>query len=333
VPDVIADFTGVTLQAVGTNRVEVSGARGLGRTPTYKASLTYDSGWRASALIPIIGLEAGAKAQRVGEEVFSRASAMLRKAQLPPFTVERCDVLGGRDRDSGPAILRLVADHPVREGADLLVREQASAISHMSVGISLGLGSSVRPVQRIAGFLIPKLLVSLSVTLDGASVPFAAVTDGSDHSGDAAAPAFPAKPADADPNETVPLIRLAWARSGDKGNLFNVAVIARQPQFLPYIAAALTPDKVGAHYGRLLAEGRTLPVDCYSVPGLAALNFVVADSMEGGILASTTLDPVAKGMAQLLLNLPIPVTADLRRRHGAAIFPSAAPVDPGRAPP
>jgi Acyclic terpene utilisation family protein AtuA len=314
VPDVIADFTGVTLKTVGTNRVEVSGARSLGRTPTHKASLTYDAGWRASALIPIIGLEAGAKAQRVGEEIFSRASAMLRKAQLPPFTVMRCDVLGGRDRDSGPAILRLVADHPDREGADLLVREQASAISHMSVGISLGLGSMVRPLQRITGFLIPKSAVSLSVTLDGASVAFTPVNEGKDHGRGAVSPAFPAEPVDADPNETVPLIRLAWARSGDKGNLFNVAVIARQPQFLPYIAAALTSSKVGAHYGRLLAGGRSLPVERFSVPGLSALNFVVGDSMEGGILASTTLDPVAKGMAQLLLNVPIPVSADLRRR-------------------
>jgi hypothetical protein len=314
VPDVIADFTGVTLSQSGANRVEVSGARGLGRTPTYKASLTYDSGWRATALIPVIGLEAGAKAQRVGEEIFSRTSAMLRKAQLPPFTVMRCEVIGGRDGDSGPAICRLVANHPDREGADLLVREQASAISHMSVGISLGLGSSVRPVQRITGFLVPKSTVSLSVTLDGARVPFAPVIDGRNDGCDAAASALPAEPGDADPDETVPLIRLAWARSGDKGNLFNVAVIARHPQFLPYIAAALTPEKVGAHYGGLLAEGRQLPVDRFFVPGLFALNFVVGNSMEGGVLASTTLDPVAKGMAQLLLELPIPVTSDMRRQ-------------------
>jgi hypothetical protein len=316
VPDVIADFTEVRLLEVGADRVEVTGARGLGRTPTYKASLTYDAGWRATALIPVIGLEAGAKAQRVGEEIFARSSIMLRKAQLPAFTIKRCDIIGGRDGDSGPAICRLVVDHPDREGADLLVREQASAISHMSVGISLGLGSSVRPVQRITGFLVPKSAVSLSVTLDGANVPFAPVIDGRENGSDTPAPAFPAEPDDADPNETVPLIRLAWARSGDKGNLFNVAVIARQAQFLPYIAAALTSEKVGAHYGRLLAAGRPLSVDRFSVPGLFALNFVVGDSMEGGVLASTTLDPVAKGMAQLLLDLPIPVTADLRRQLG-----------------
>ena len=63
VADVICDFTDVQLAQVGPDRVEVSGARGLGRTDTYKASLTYDAGWRASAIIPIIGLEAAAKAR------------------------------------------------------------------------------------------------------------------------------------------------------------------------------------------------------------------------------------------------------------------------------
>ncbi len=125
---------------------------------------------------------------------------------------------------------------------------------------------------------------------------------------------MPAVPVDADPTHTVPLIRLAWARSGDKGNLFNVAVIARKPEYLPYIAAALTPEVIGKHYGSLLSDGRILPVERFNVPGLSAVNFVVGESMDGGVLASTALDPVAKGMAQLLLNFPIPVSEALRRR-------------------
>jgi hypothetical protein len=39
----------------------------------------------------------------------------------------------------------------------------------------------------------------------------------------------------------VPLVRLAWRRSAEKDNLFNIAVIARRPEYLPYIRAALTP--------------------------------------------------------------------------------------------
>jgi Acyclic terpene utilisation family protein AtuA len=313
VADVICDFTGIELKQVGGNRVEVSGARGLGRTATYKASITYDKGWRVTAFIPIIGLEAGAKARRFGEEMFTRANAMLRQSQLPPFARTRCDVIGGEGAGPTTAMCRLVADHPDQAGAQLLAREQSSGISHMSVGITLGPPATVRPVQCIAGFLIPKSSVALTVTVDGTPAPVPPpATDAKLL--EASAPAFPRAPENVDHALTVPLIRLAWARSGDKGNLFNVAVIARNPDFLPYIAAALTPETVGEHYGRLLADGRPLSVDIFSAPGLSALNFVVKDSMDGGVLASTRIDPVAKSMAQLLLDFPIPVSAAVLRK-------------------
>lgn len=314
VADVICDFTDVRLAQIGPDRVSVTGARGLGRTATYKASLTYDAGWRATALIPIIGLDSAAKAKRVGEEMFARTGAMLRQSQLPPFTQTKCDVIGGEGPGATTALCRLIADHPDQEGAALLVREQSSGISHMSVGISLSLNAAVRQVQRIAGFLIPKFSVTQRVSVNGTPVAFLSKTDAAGIDQDAPAPPLPALPYDADRDLTLPLISLAWSRSGDKGNLFNVAVIARAPEYLPYIAAALTPDFIGKHYGRLLADGRTLPVDRFSVPGLSALNFVVNDSMDGGILSSTSLDPVAKGMAQLLLDVPIPVSPALSRK-------------------
>ena len=312
VADVICDFSDVRLDQVGPDRVAVTGARGLGRTATYKASLTYDQGWRATALIPVVGAEARAKAIRVGEELFARAATMLRQRQLPPLERTRCDVIGGESEGPTTALCRLVADHPDREGAQLLIREQASAISHMAVGTTLGLGASARPVQRITGFLIPKSAVALRVTLDGEPVPVTIAEDAQECK--ATPPGFPLAPEDAEPDLCVPLIQLAWARSGDKGNLFNVAVIARRPEYLAYIAAALTGAALGAHYGRVLGQSGALPVERFSAPGLSALNFVVHNSMEGGVLASTWIDPVAKGMAQLLLDFPVPVSAALRKR-------------------
>ena len=312
VADVICDFTGVRLKQAGPDRVAVSGARGLGRTDSFKASLTYEKGWRASALIPVIGLEAAAKAERLGQELIARTNAMLRQSQLPPLSRTHCDIIGGEGSGPTTALCRLVADHPDEQGANVLVREQSSAISHMSVGISLSIAASVRPLQHITSFLVPKSIVSQRVWLDGEPLDPAPVTDAKGHEADAPAPAMPAPPSDADPQMTVSLIRLAWARSGDKGNLFNVAVIAREPEYLPYIAAALTPEAVGAHYGAALAHGAALKVDRFSVPGLSALNYVVRDSMDGGILASTSIDAVAKGRAQMLLDYPVPVSAALR---------------------
>ena len=311
-PDVVCDFTGVTLQEVGPDRVEVSGARGLGRTATYKASLAYDQGWRCTALIPLIGLEAGAKARRVGEELFARTRTMLRDAQLPDWTATHCEVIGGEGPGPSQAICRMVADHPDVAGVQMLAREQSSVISHMSVGITIPLGVQVRPVQRIAGLLIPKTAVSLTVAVDGAPVAYTPRDDGDARHLQVPAPPLPPSPEGAEPDCTVPLIRLAWARSGDKGDLFNVGVIARRPEYLPFIAAALTPEAVGERYGRLVGKGQPLPVDRYSAPGFSALNFVVRQSLDGGIMASQRLDPAAKGMAQLLLDFPVSVSRTLK---------------------
>ena len=101
------------------------------------------------------------------------------------------------------------------------------------------------------------------------------------------------------------------ARSGDKGHLFNVAVIARRPEYLVYLRAALTPEAVGEWYCHLGPDGEPPRVDGYDVPGLHALNFVLHDALKGGINASTQLDPAAKGMAQMLLRFPIPVPSAL----------------------
>ena len=107
-----------------------------------------------------------------------------------------------------------------------------------------------------------------------------------------------------DKTATVPLIALAWARSGDKGDLFNVGVIARKAAWLPYIRAALTPEAVRDWYAHFGAAR----VDRYDLPGFHALNFVVHESLAGGINNSPRLDAAAKGMAQQLLEFPVPVS-------------------------
>ena len=114
----------------------------------------------------------------------------------------------------------------------------------------------------------------------------------------------------------VPLIRLAWARSGDKGRLFNVAVIARKAEYLPYLRAALSEQVVADWYRHLFDDPATGRVERFDVPGIHALNFVVHDAQGGGINVSPRLDAAAKSMAQLLLEIPVPVPAALAAQLG-----------------
>jgi Acyclic terpene utilisation family protein AtuA len=324
VTDVRCDFSAVRLEQIGPDRVRVSGARGRAPTDSYKLCITYENGWRAIAYQPLIGEEAVAKCERQAQALFERARRLLKGRDLPDYTATSAVVIGaersyGAHAQPGGArevICKLVADHPDKLGAELFAREQWTAISGMSVGTSINLATQVQPVTGLFLTLLEKSKVTprlrlgaLTETLpDVRGVPATATPR-------AAARAAPAPP---EPTAPVDLVRLAWARSGDKGCLFNVAVIARQAQYLPWLSAALSAEAVSEWYRHLGRDGEPPRVERYEVPGVHALNFVVNDALEGGINASTQLDPAAKGMAQLLLRFPVPVPAALAAQLATA---------------
>jgi hypothetical protein len=111
------------------------------------------------------------------------------------------------------------------------------------------------------------------------------------------------------PSDTIefPLIRLAWARSGDKGDTANIGVIARDPALLPLLWAQLTEAAVAAWLAHLV-HGR---VTRHDVPGIHAFNFVCEQALGGGGMASLRNDPLGRGMAQILLSMPLRVSATL----------------------
>lgn len=312
VADVRCDFSQIALQQVAPNRVLVSGAKGRPATDTYKACITFDGGWRATAYQPIIGEDAAEKAARQAEALFSRSRTLLRAHNLADFSRTDTVLIGGEasfGAHANPAgsrevIAKLVVDHPTQQGAGIFAREQWAGISGMAVGTSINLATSVMPLTGIFLFLISKQQIVPTMTVAGVTQALPA------HPGvpvDVATPApmVVAPPALSASDRTASLVDLAWARSGDKGHLFNVAVIARKPEYLPYLRASLTPEAVGEWYRHLGPEGRAPRVDCHEAPGLNALNFVVHDALQGGINACTRLDPAAKGMAQMLLRFPI----------------------------
>ena len=326
VADVCCDFSEVTLEQVGKDRVRVTGVRGRPATDSYKVCITFDQGWRSIAYQPVIGEDAADKAERQAEALFARARRLLLARNLPDFTMTETVLIGGeasfgangRYADTREVICKLVADHADREGAEIFAREQWAAISGMSVGTSINLATHVLPLTGVFLFLLDKQAVTPRLTTGGVTRNLPAPSGAmASEPAVTAISAFPPENAVTAGNaendgSTVDLVQLAWARSGDKGHLFNVAVIARQPAFLPHLRAALTPEAVSGWYGHLGHGGQPPRVERYDVPGLHALNFVIHDALEGGINASTRLDPAAKGMAQMLLRFPVGVSAAVR---------------------
>jgi len=107
----------------------------------------------------------------------------------------------------------------------------------------------------------------------------------------------------------VPLSRIAHARSGDKGDASNVGLIADSPAFYEVIRREVTADRVRGHF-RDVCRGE---VECFEVPNLLALNFLLHDSLGGGGTASLLTDAQGKTHGQGLLQLEIDVPDELLR--------------------
>ena len=319
-PDVVCDFTQVRLTQLGEHRVQVQGARGYPPTDTYKICATYMQGYKLSAQLTIVGFDAVAKAQRTGEAIVERTSALFAKSGMEPYRAVSIEVLGAescygphaKTQGTREAILRVSATHARKDALDLLAREVAPAGTSWSPGTT-GSGSgraSVAPSVRQYAFLLPKARLMPLVTLNGDTFE---VLQPSGQMFLAPATTFGAQSAlmKADGEATdlieVPLIQLAYARSGDKGDISNIGVIARRPEWLPFIRAQATEAAVAAYLAHLV-KGR---VTRYDVPGINAVNFVCEQALGGGGMASLRNDPLGKGMAQILLSMPVRVSQAL----------------------
>lgn len=100
---------------------------------------------------------------------------------------------------------------------------------------------------------------------------------------------------------TLPLRCLAHTRSGDKGDISNIAVFAHHPDFHPVLRDQLTVERVVARYGALI-KGR---VTRYEVLNLHAFNFVCEGALGGGVSRSLYLDNYGKALSSALLDVAI----------------------------
>lgn len=314
-PDVTCDFTKVSLEETGPDQVTVCGATGLPPTDSYKVSGTWPDGFKCTVTFLMAGINAPAKAQKVADAILTKTSRRFRERDLPDYTETSVELLGteatygphGRGGESREVVVKISTAHPKKEALVLFSREIAQAATGMAPGLTgiVGGRPAVWPKIRLFSCLVPKSMTLVSVDLDGDRQQVPVATDGGfDPSQLAEEPTSQTAP---ETDTTVPLIELAWARSGDKGDHSNIGVVARHPDFLPFIDAALTETAV-AEWMQHTLNPDTGKVTRWAMPGLNALNFLLEHSLGGGGVASLRIDPQGKAFAQQLLEFPVPVS-------------------------
>lgn len=308
-PDIVCDFTDVTITQVGPDRVQVVGARGRGVPAQYKASLTVTDGYRLSALFFMIGPDAAHKAQVVFDAVMTRARRKLRDQNKPDFTHAELEISGNGfhygafadGSDSAEIAFRLSVRHEDASACALVLKEASGFGLATPPGLVLFSGARPKPqaVVRLFSTLIDKDIPDIKVNGDPFDPTAASAVLPFVHS----APAAPDLMADTQ----VPLAQLAWLRSGDKGDKSNIGVAARKAEFVPYIWAALTEDAIHARFAHFV-DG---DIERWFLPGSNAMNILMDRALGGGGMASLRNDAQGKSFGQILAVMPVAVPESL----------------------
>jgi hypothetical protein len=138
-PDVVADFTSVTLTETGRDEVRVTGARGKPAPDRYKVSIAYRDGWTASGTLVLAGAGAAHKARRCGEMLFER---LRRAGALPAHRNIEClgagDVVPGvaAQPDVPEVVLRVAVRDADRAVVERFTKEFAPLVTSGPPGVT-----------------------------------------------------------------------------------------------------------------------------------------------------------------------------------------------------
>jgi Acyclic terpene utilisation family protein AtuA len=326
VPDVVCDFTGATYEQVGRDRVRVAGAKGRPATDTYKVSTTWPDGFKFSSIFMLGGREAAAKGRHSAEAIIKKTRRLFAERGLPDYREVSIEVIGSeatygphsRAADAREVVVKIAAKHDQKEALSLLGREIAPMATGGVVGMAGSFGAgrvSPSPVIRMFSCLVPKSMVPVTVEVDGRAIP---LQEGA-RSGGFTAASLPverpaAAPLPAGEGSTVPLIALAYGRSGDKGDNANIGIFARKPEYESILESEVTEDAVAKYFAHRI-NGK---VSRWRLPGIHGFNFLLRQALGGGGMASLKADPLAKAFAQMLLDMPVRVPAAVARDVAAA---------------
>ncbi len=320
-PDCVAFFDTIEVEEVKANRVKISGVRGGPSPAMLKVSMSYEDGWKAAGEVLISGPNVRKKAAVVEEIFWKKVGHKFEKTHTA--LVGAGSIWPDRLSEYEPNEIYLrfgVCDHDLNKINDFSKTLPALILAGPS-GMAVSTGGRPRAQAVVAYWpaLVRRDHCSAKVLVLG--------TDGQE---DFSEIQFPLREGTGDPVfsdqpkvtrtpikhkgalKEVSLRKMCYARSGDKGDMCNIGLLARSPLVYDWIQENLTARVVKRFFkGKVLGK-----VTRYELDNLQGLNFLMDGALGGGGTTSLLVDPQGKTMSQALLELKVKVPSSVLKGLG-----------------
>lgn len=306
-PDVTTHFSTIQLAQESPDRVRVSGVKGSPPPATTKVCLNFFGGFRNDAELLITGLDQDEKVAllraQVEQALEAKAAAGLELPKVE-WTFNRSDVADPATQEAGTSVLRVHAESASPEPVG---REFSNIMIELALASLPGFTASSSPPQpgRAFGFYKPGYVPQpdvphVVVLADGTRIDVPPPTNVVESPAPSVVELRDEVPQYRD-HERLPLGRLAYARSGDKGGDANIGVwipvdTPNRDAAVAWLIDLLTPERIR----ELLPETSDLGIETYPLPNLGGLNILVRGILGQGVAASSRLDPQAKALGEWL---------------------------------
>ncbi len=317
-PDVVADFLTIQLEQEAKDHVKVFGVKGKPSTKTFKVSMAYADGYKATSSIIICGDNALEKAQKFADIFWKRVNLDFVKSNTEFVGYDACHKGLANTISPNEILLRFsVFDYDQRK-INEFGKNIAPLILSGPPGVAVTGGRpSPQEVMTYYPALIPKELITSTVSvLDETGNIIETYEIGSvlGFEEDLVFAKDSTKKIDnqfdkinIDDFQAVKLRKICLARSGDKGDTANVGVIARNKAIYEFLKDYLTAEKVKVMFSDL-CKGKVIR---YELDNLMALNFLLEESLNDGGTKSLMIDAQGKTYASALLNQEVSVPKDI----------------------
>lgn len=308
-PDVIANFLTIQLEEDGQDRVRVSGIKGLPATNSFKVSMAYEDGYSAIGTIIISGDDALEKAEIFRDMFWERINIKFEKANTEFIGYNACQKNMSTSIKPNEVLLKLsVYDNDKNKLVEFSKGIAPLILSGPPAVAVTGGRPRIQNVMSYWPALISKELIKSKVTVldkSGDIEMIEEIDSVTGHEVDTIKYAEEDNMHNYDSSELsnknfvkVKIRDICLARSGDKGDVSNIGVLARTKEIYSFILGELTTDYIKNLF-KDFCKGK---VTRYTMDNLLAVNFLLEESLDGGGTKSLMIDAQGKTFASSLLN-------------------------------